>query len=119
MKRREFVAALASAATVAPVFRAKAQRRRTIAYFAPARTQHLITAFQNGLRDLGYVEGQNTYHRLPLRQRTKSDARGNRVRSGRRAPDVIVVSWRCDRHPGQASDSDDPYCVCAGRRSGP
>ena len=91
MKRREFVAALAGAATVAPVFRAKAQRRRTIAYFAPARTQHLIAAFQNGLRDLGYVEGQNLtidYRFASERNQTLEAAASDLVA---RAPDVIVV----------------------------
>ena len=90
MKRREFVAALAGAATVAPVFRAKAQRRR-IAYFAPARTQHLIAAFQNGLRDLGYVEGQNLtidYRFASERNQTLEAAASDLVA---RAPDVIVV----------------------------
>src|SRR5215207_3649942 len=90
MRRREFIA-LAGAATVAPVYRAKAQRRRTIAYFAPARTQHLIAAFQNGLRDLGYVEGQN----LTIDYRFASE--GNQTLEAAasdlvaRAPDVIVV----------------------------
>src|SRR5215207_1196610 len=90
MRRREFIA-LAGAATVAPVYRAKAQRRRTIAYFAPARTQHLIAAFQNGLRDLGYVEGQNLtidYHFASERNQTLEAAASDLVA---RAPDVIVV----------------------------
>ena len=108
MKRREFVAALASAATVAPVFRAKAQRRRTIAYFAPARTQHLITAFQNGLRDLGYVEGQNLtidYHFASERNQTLEATASDLVA---RAPDVIVVVGVATATPAKRATATIP-----------
>ena len=91
MRRREVVAGLAGAATFAAVFRANAQRRRTIAYLAPARTQHLVAAFQKGLRDLGYVEGQNLtidYHFASERNQTLEAAASDLVA---RAPDVIVV----------------------------
>lgn len=38
----------------------RAQRAtKLIVYFAPARTQHLIDAFNQGLRDLSYVDGKN------------------------------------------------------------
>ena len=50
MKRREFVAALASAATVAPVCSRKgAAAKDRSPILRPPRTQHLITAFQQRL----------------------------------------------------------------------
>src|SRR5829696_4557595 len=91
MRRRGVIAGLAGVATFAAVFRAKAQRQRIVAYLAPARTQHLIAAFQKGLRDLGYMEGQNLvidYHFATERNQTLEAAASDLVA---RAPDVIVV----------------------------
>jgi len=38
---------------------AKLPRVGYLGYSAPALEQHLVTAFRQGLRDLGYVDGQN------------------------------------------------------------
>src|SRR5215210_6654101 len=59
MRRRKVLALVGGALAFAPSYGVKAQQRRRIVYLAPTRTQHLIDAFQKGLRDLGYVEGQN------------------------------------------------------------
>src|SRR5436190_5591020 len=59
MRRREFIAGgLAAAFPIA----ARAQQLTKVArlgYLAPARLPNLIEALKAGLRDLGYVEGQN------------------------------------------------------------
>ena len=60
MRRREFTTLLGGAA-VCPIV-ARAQQPAKVArlgYLAPARLPNLIEALQAGLRDLGYVEGQN------------------------------------------------------------
>ena len=61
MRRRNFIALLGSAAVAWPLA-ARAQQPAKVArlgYLAPARLPNLIEALQAGLRDLGYVEGQN------------------------------------------------------------
>src|ERR1700730_2088217 len=60
MQQREFIMLLGSAA-VWPMA-AQAQQAAKVArlgYLAPARVPNLIEALQAGLRDFGYVEGQN------------------------------------------------------------
>jgi putative tryptophan/tyrosine transport system substrate-binding protein len=61
MRRRNFIALLASAAAAWPLA-ARAQQPVKVVrlgYLAPARLANLIEALRAGLRDLGYVEGQN------------------------------------------------------------
>jgi len=91
VKRRKVVALLGGA-VLAPALQVGAQpARKVIAYFAPAPTEHLIAAFNKGLRDLGYVEGQNItveYWFANVRGETL-DAVSAQVAA--RAPDVIVV----------------------------
>ena len=61
MKRREFITAVGGAAIASPL-RAFAQRSEKVAqlgYLAQARISHLLEALHSGLRDVGYVEGQN------------------------------------------------------------
>jgi putative tryptophan/tyrosine transport system substrate-binding protein len=93
MRRREFIGLVgSSAAAWALPHGAHAQpSAKVVAYFAPSRTQHLVDAFQQGLRDLGHVEGQTI--RLDFRfaaesGRTLGEAAAHVVRS---RPDVIVV----------------------------
>ena len=59
MKRREFITLIGGAVATLP-FAARGQRAiKLLAYFAPARTQHLVDSFKKGLRDLSYVDGNN------------------------------------------------------------
>src|SRR5215510_10678585 len=61
MRRREFLGLLGGAAATWPLA-AHAQQPTKLArigYLAPARLPSLIDALRTGLRDLGYVEGQN------------------------------------------------------------
>jgi putative tryptophan/tyrosine transport system substrate-binding protein len=59
--RREFIAALSGAAAWPVVARAQKQPVKIyrLGYLAPARIPHLIDALLTGLRELGYVEGNN------------------------------------------------------------
>jgi putative tryptophan/tyrosine transport system substrate-binding protein len=63
MKRREFIAGLGGAAAWPAV--ARAQQPRSVprvgylGYSPPSLEQNLIGALRKGLRDLGYVDGQN------------------------------------------------------------
>ena len=64
---------------------------KLIIYFAPARTQHLVDAFNKGLRDLSYVDGKNItvqYHFADEQGLTLDAAVAKVVEL---APDVIVV----------------------------
>jgi putative ABC transport system substrate-binding protein len=79
VRRREFIAGFAGAAAAWPLA-ARAQRTAmpVIGFLtarAPGEDEHLLAAFHHGLKEAGYVEGQNVmleyrfaenqYHRLP------------------------------------------------------
>ena len=62
MKRREFMSQLAGAMSALYSITARAQQPAKmvrLGYLAPARLTNLIEALLAGLRDFGYVEGQN------------------------------------------------------------
>jgi putative ABC transport system substrate-binding protein len=61
MKRRAFITLLGSAAAAWPLAARAQQTARVVrlGYLAPARLPNLIEALLAGLRDLGYIEGQN------------------------------------------------------------
>src|SRR5215213_7473949 len=91
LKRRQFIALLGATAAMWPP-EVRAQRPiKLIAYFAPARTQHLVDAFDKGLRDLGYVEGKNVtvQYRFADEQGRALDAVAAQIVE--LAPDVIVA----------------------------
>jgi putative tryptophan/tyrosine transport system substrate-binding protein len=90
LKRREFIAALGAAATW-PLMGSAQQAKKLIAYFAPARTQHLLDSFNKGLRDLNYVDGKNItiQYRFADEQGQALDALAAQVVE--LAPDLIVV----------------------------
>jgi putative tryptophan/tyrosine transport system substrate-binding protein len=61
VKRRDFITLLGGAAAAWPIA-ARAQQSTKVVrlgYLAPARLPNLIEALRAGLRDFGYVEGQN------------------------------------------------------------
>ena len=91
MNRRQFIKLLGGTAAVWPL-KVRAQRAiKLIAYFAPARNQHLVDAFNKGLRDLSYVDGKNitVQYRFADEQGQALDAVAAQVVE--LAPDVIVV----------------------------
>ena len=59
IKRRDFVSLLAGAAAAWPLAARAQQNVVRLGYLAPARLPNLIEALRAGLRDFGYVEGQN------------------------------------------------------------
>src|SRR5260370_30495458 len=63
MERRVFLGALTGllAAPLAAEGQSAGRMYRIgyLGYYSPALEQHLVGAFRQGLRDLGYVEGQN------------------------------------------------------------
>src|SRR5215208_1385022 len=62
MRRRELIGIIALASIVARYESSAAQtapKTIRLAYLAPIRIPHLVEALTGGLRDLGYVEGQN------------------------------------------------------------
>jgi putative ABC transport system substrate-binding protein len=92
LKRRDFITLLASAAATWPLtVRAQQTKTARLGYLAPASIPHLIEALRSGLRDLGYVEGQNLAieYRFALGQsKTYDELAAEQVRLG---PDAIVV----------------------------
>ncbi len=64
MSRRTVLTVVFALASLAPPPAADAQPARVarigfLGYVSPSATPHLVEAFRRGLRDLGYVEGQN------------------------------------------------------------
>jgi putative tryptophan/tyrosine transport system substrate-binding protein len=92
MRRREFIAALGGATVWPVVARAEhALKAARLGYFAPASNPDLQRALLGGLRDLGYVEGQNLTieYRVVLGQSKTYNELA--VELARLAPDAIVV----------------------------
>ena len=94
MRRREFVTLLGSAVVGLHAHSsAQSQPLNTykLGYLAPARIPHLIEALQDGLRKLGYVEGENLKidYRFPKGDRGSIDELADEL--VRLAPDVIVT----------------------------
>ena len=93
MRRRDFIAGIAGS-TAARSLAARAQQALPTArlgYLAPASDPHLIQALRRGLRDLGYVEGQNLaieYRFAHGQSRTYDELAAELVRLG---PDALVV----------------------------
>src|SRR6516162_6326486 len=59
MKRRDFITVLGGAAAAWPLAARAEQSVVRLGYLAPARLPNLIEALRAGLRDFGYVEGEN------------------------------------------------------------
>ena len=57
--RRQFITLLGGAAVAWPLAARAQQKVVRLGYLAPARLPNLIEALRAGLRDFGYVEGQN------------------------------------------------------------
>ena len=93
MKRREFITLLggAAAAWPLPARAQQAPRAARLGYLAPASNPDLQQALLGGLRDLGYVEGQNLaieYRFMLGQSKSYDELAAELVRS---APDALVV----------------------------
>ena len=91
VKRRKFITLLGGAAAWPLAVRAQQPTKAHLGYLAPASEPHLIQALRGGLRDLGYVEGQNLaieYRFAQGQSKTYDELAAELVRLG---PDAIVV----------------------------
>jgi putative tryptophan/tyrosine transport system substrate-binding protein len=91
MRRREFISLLGGTAAWPLAGRAQVPRAARLGYLAPATNPELQQALLGGLRDLGYVEGQNlaVEYRFMLGQSKSYDELAAEL--ARLAPDAIVV----------------------------
>src|ERR1700730_11583117 len=140
MRRREFIALLGSAAIAHPLaVRAKQPALPLIGFLSSGSSEAfapLVAAFRDGLREAGYVEGQNVaiefawaagrYDKLSS---LAADLVSRQVALivGRAAPAQVVAravspSWggggRCRRAGGQGRYVDHPHCACERGRPG-
>jgi putative ABC transport system substrate-binding protein len=93
MRRRKFLGAIGGAAVFLPLMghAQKIGRNLRIGYLSPARLPQLLQALQDGLHDLGYIEGQNIvfdYRFAEGQAKTLDELAGELVRL---EPDVIVT----------------------------
>jgi putative tryptophan/tyrosine transport system substrate-binding protein len=98
IRRREFITLLGGAAAAWPIAaRAQTQRAvQTIGYISSRSAQadaHLVAAFRSGLKETGYVDGQNVI--IEFRW-----AEGDYARHEALAADLeqIPVIWARSRH---------------------
>jgi putative tryptophan/tyrosine transport system substrate-binding protein len=91
LKRRDVMAWLAGAAVLPLAARAEPPKSARLGYFAPAVNPDLQQALLGGLRDLGYVEGQNLAidYRFMLGQSKSYDELAAELAG--LGPDAIVV----------------------------
>jgi putative tryptophan/tyrosine transport system substrate-binding protein len=91
MKRREFITLLGSALAASPATAQQARKLARLGYLAPAYNTDLQQALLGGLRDFGYVEGQNLAieYRFMLGQSKTYDELAAELAS--LTPDAIVV----------------------------
>src|SRR3954470_16565667 len=91
MRLRELTAALLGSFVIGASGARSQNAPRLVAYFAPSRTQHLIDAFANGLRDLGYVDGQQVRIQYSFADADGGGIPGAAARLVAASPAVIVV----------------------------
>ena len=112
MKRREFITALGGVAAAWPL---AGGRSRLAGCLASAisqtflrRRSELMSALREGLRERGYVEGQNLTIRVPLGHGIKRDASRRTARSQRRCH-RCVGNTGCDRRPPRNIEDTDRH----------
>jgi putative tryptophan/tyrosine transport system substrate-binding protein len=91
VKRREFITLLGAAVWPLAARAQQAPRAARLGYLAPASNPELQQALLGGLRDLGYVEGQNLaieYRFMLGQSKSYDELAAELVRS---APDALVV----------------------------
>jgi putative ABC transport system substrate-binding protein len=114
MQRRKFIALFGGAAATWPLA-ARAQQPAKlprIALLSPSRSEppdstlNLVNGFEQGMRELGYKEGQNLAIQRRFAQWSPDRLRELAVETARLDPDVIVaVSTPAARAAKQATDT--------------
>jgi putative tryptophan/tyrosine transport system substrate-binding protein len=95
MKRRDFITLLCGAAASLCSAHSRAEQQQSkiyrIGYLASAQIPHLIEAWQDALRKLGYIEGQNLKTEYRFLQGAAITLDALAAELVRLSPDVIVT----------------------------
>jgi putative ABC transport system substrate-binding protein len=114
MQRRNFIALIGGAAAAWPLAASAQQPAKLprIALLSPGRSEppdstlNLLNAFEQGMQELGYKEGQNVAIQHQFAQWSPDRLRGLAVETARLNPDVIVaVSTPAARAAKQATNT--------------
>jgi len=117
MRRRDFTAGLLLAAAMQPARAQQPEARRLLGILSPGRSEHtdptfnMLNAFLQGLRELGYTEGQNLTVERQYANGSSDRLRELAAELVRRKPDIVVALSTTAARPVKQATATIPIVV--------